>query len=88
MALALPGNPDVGIATLADKLKEVDYSTHCVGKWHLGLFKTAYWPTKRGFDTFLGNYKLLVRLTQILMSENRACLLMLHFACLKIFGII
>ena len=56
MPLTLPGHPDVNIATLADKLKEVDYSTHYIGKWHVGLFQTRYWPTERGFDTFLGNY--------------------------------
>jgi arylsulfatase A-like enzyme len=39
--------------TLANRLKQVGYSTGMVGKWHLG-YKPAYRPRQRGFDEFLG----------------------------------
>ncbi|XP_063419817.1 arylsulfatase J-like [Mytilus trossulus] len=40
--------------TIADKIQQAGYSTHCIGKWHLGFYKNEFLPTRRGFDTFYG----------------------------------
>jgi arylsulfatase A-like enzyme len=44
-----------GERTLAEVLSEAGYSTHMLGKWHLGYAKDAYLPVKNGgFDTWYG----------------------------------
>ena len=42
--------------TIANELKRGSYSTHCVGKWDLGMHKWEYTPTYRGFDSFYRYY--------------------------------
>lgn len=40
--------------TIAEVLKEQDYHTYMVGKWHLGMHGREKWPLQRGFDRFYG----------------------------------
>jgi arylsulfatase A-like enzyme len=42
--------------TLPQALKEAGYETAICGKWHLGHFQSAYFPTRRGFDHQYGHY--------------------------------
>ncbi len=46
------GLPD-GEVTLAEMLKQKDYATAAVGKWHLGHLP-QYLPTRQGFDSYWG----------------------------------
>ena len=43
--------------TLADVLNKRNFTSHAVGKWHLGFHKTPYTPTFRGFSSFYGYYE-------------------------------
>ncbi|XP_039279274.1 arylsulfatase B [Nilaparvata lugens] len=41
---------------LPQYMRDLGYSTHAVGKWHLGYYRRDYTPQYRGFDTHLGYY--------------------------------
>jgi len=41
-------------ATIAEVLKTVGYSTHAIGKWHLGYASWEDTPIGRGFDSYAG----------------------------------
>jgi arylsulfatase A-like enzyme len=40
--------------TLPEALAQAGYTTHHVGKWHLGHASRLAWPTAQGFDDFFG----------------------------------
>ncbi len=47
------GYLDTNASTIAERLKEANYSTYLSGKWHVGE-KQEHWPLKRGFDRYFG----------------------------------
>ncbi|XP_060067991.1 arylsulfatase J-like [Ylistrum balloti] len=53
---AQPNGLPLNITIMPQRLRNLGYRTHIVGKWHLGSFKSEYTPTYRGFETFTGYY--------------------------------
>jgi arylsulfatase A-like enzyme len=51
------------VTTLPETLQAAGYSTHHIGKWHVGHTSKLAWPRQQGFDTFFGflNQLLLKR---------------------------
>ena len=50
IATALPEH----VTLISEVMKEAGYSTHHIGKWHLGMTRLWQYPTSRGFDTSFG----------------------------------
>ena len=50
----MPDGLDKNLKILPHYIKEAGYSTHMVGKWHLGQGREYDMPWNKGFDTFLG----------------------------------
>ncbi|NND05487.1 MAG: sulfatase [Saprospiraceae bacterium] len=48
-----PGGLPTGEVTIAEVLKQKDYATAAIGKWHLGHLP-QYLPTNQGFDYYYG----------------------------------
>jgi arylsulfatase A-like enzyme len=46
---------DTNIKILPEYLKEIEYSTYIIGKWHLGHSQRKFLPHKRGYDYHYGN---------------------------------
>jgi arylsulfatase A-like enzyme len=44
----------IELETLPRAFKAAGYSTHQIGKWHLGHLVREAWPDAQGFDTWLG----------------------------------
>lgn len=42
------------LVLLPTEMRKLGYSTHALGKWHLGFCDWELVPTRRGFDTFYG----------------------------------
>jgi len=57
--IALPEKRGVNtsITLLPQYLAKLGYRRHAVGKWHLGFYKDALLPHKRGFESHLGPYQ-------------------------------
>ena len=50
----MPTGLTINVTLLPERLRSAGYTTHMVGKWHLGNCAPEYVPQGRGFGTFLG----------------------------------
>ena len=52
----MPTGIPVNVPLMPQYFKDAGYTTHAIGKWHLGHCHQNYTPTYRGFDSFYGFY--------------------------------
>ena len=50
----MPSGLPLDTELLPEAMKNCGYSTFAVGKWHLGMAKSAMTPWGRGFDNYTG----------------------------------
>ena len=54
IAANAPWGLDLNETLLPEVLKAAGYATAMWGKWHLGMYRDGYTPSRRGFDQFMG----------------------------------
>ena len=52
----MPTGLAVNVKIMPEFFQDEGYTTHAIGKWHLGFCHQNYTPTYRGFDSFYGFY--------------------------------
>ncbi|KXK26999.1 MAG: Arylsulfatase precursor [candidate division WS6 bacterium OLB20] len=57
VSTASPKGMPTEVSTLGNIMRSAGYSTWHVGKWHLGYDADTNYPTKRGFDYYLGPFE-------------------------------
>lgn len=65
----MPTGIPVNVPLMPQYFKDAGYTTHAIGKWHLGHCHQNYTPTYRGFDSFYGFY-LGSQVRQMEASQN------------------
>lgn len=60
----------LNVPLMPELLRELNYATHLVGKWHLGHAYRNVTPNDRGFDTFFGYWNGFIGYENYVASNN------------------